>query len=146
MPLPTGTYRLGVTLGFDLQPGAAPILVDLDTSPRAIVHLIAAAPDVGLTTGMTQAITVPTLPSVVTVSGQVTDALGQPVANAAVMAMTSTLVGISQATRFFATAQTQDDGAYTLPVFSGTSYAIMACPPRPVHRLTPTAASTPPLR
>ncbi|PON15854.1 hypothetical protein C2W62_21610 [Candidatus Entotheonella serta] len=61
---------------------------------------------------MAQNLIVPALPSVVTVSGQVTDALGQPVADAVVKVMTAALEGIPKAATFFATAPTQDDGTY----------------------------------
>ncbi len=129
MPLPDGTYRLGVTLGLELQPGATPTLADLNTSPHAILYMAAPGPDVALSTDVARDLSVPALPPVVMVSGQVTDALGQPVADAAIKAMTSTLVDVSNAVRFLAVAQTQADGTYTLPVLSGTSYAVMACPP-----------------
>lgn len=128
LPLPTGAYRLSVTLGLELQPGAVPTLVEFDASPRSVAHI--SMPDVALTTDTAQNLAVPALPPVVMVSGLVTDALGQPVANASVVAMTSALAGISNAVRFLATVQTRDDGRYQLPVLSGTSYAIMACPPR----------------
>ncbi len=142
MPLPIGTYRLGVTLGFDLQPGVAPVLVDLDTSPRAILYIAAPGPEIALTSDVAQNLIVPALPSVVTVSGQVTDALGQPVADAVVKVMTVALEGIPKAATFFATAPTQDDGTYTLPVLRGTSYAMMACPPSPNALVIPAAMST----
>ncbi|WP_143309598.1 carboxypeptidase-like regulatory domain-containing protein [Candidatus Entotheonella palauensis] len=127
MPLPIGAYRLGVTLGLDLQPGMVPTLVELDTSPHSIIHIFMS--EVALTTDVAQNLAVPDLPPVVMVSGLVTDTLGQPVANAAVVAMTSALVGVSNTVRFLAEVQTQDDGSYRLPVLSGTSYAIKACPP-----------------
>ncbi len=142
LPLPVGTYRLGVTLGLDLQPGTAPILVDLDTSPRSILSIAAPILEVALTTSATQNLVVAALPPVVTLSGRVTDALGQPLANAAVVVMTSTLVGMSNTARFSAMSQTQDDGTYALPVLSGTSYAVMACPPS-AHGLSTSTTTFP---
>ncbi|ETW95148.1 MAG: hypothetical protein ETSY1_31790 [Candidatus Entotheonella factor] len=128
MPLPIGTYHLNVTLGLELQPEMVPTLVDPEVSSSSIVHI--AMPDVALTTDTAQNLAVPALPPVVMVSGLVTDALGQPVANAAVVAMTEALAGVANAVRFLAEVQTQEDGSYELPVLSGTSYTIMACPPR----------------
>ncbi len=131
MPLPSETYRLRVALGFELQPGMAPTPVSIDTSPRGILYVAAPGAGLALTTDTTQNLTVPALPPVVTLAGQVTDTLGQPVANASVRAMTSSLTGISEAT-FVATAQTRVDGTYSLPVFSGSGYRVMACPPHPI--------------
>lgn len=128
MPLPIGTYRLSVTLGLELQPGMAPTPVALDTSASGILHVAAPGTALGLTTDLTQNLVVPALPPVVTLSGQVTDARGQPVANASIKAVTSTLANVSDAA-FFAAAQTRDDGTYALPILSGTDYQIMACPP-----------------
>lgn len=130
MPLPIGAYRLSVTLGLELQPGMAPTPVALDTSPSGILSAAAPGPALALTADVIQNPVVPALPPVVTLSGQVTDALGQPVANAAVKVITSALAGVSNA-MFFATAQTGDDGTYALPVLSGSDYQILACPPDP---------------
>ncbi len=90
------------------------------------------------TTGIVQALggdvninmDVPVLPSIITLSGKVTDGSGAGVANVGVSAYTAQVAGTTNL-RFSASAQTDGSGNYTMKILQGTGYTISFDPPQP---------------
>jgi hypothetical protein len=124
----TGAYR------FVLPTGTYNAFVSVDLDPRDEVDSTLAFPNpllqLALSADRTQDFTVPATPSFVTISGTVTDSMGQPVARASVSAFTSMITNTPNAT-FFTSTTTGNDGKYEMRVLSGTGYTITFCPPQP---------------
>ena len=113
------TYTLGVDLKL--------LAEDSPQSSGDFIFLVSS--NVPLAGDTTQNIAVPQIPGTVTVSGQVTDPTGAPVANAAVVATTAQVTGISLLGSFSRGTQTDQNGNYRLVVLSGTNYDFTFSPP-----------------
>ena len=119
--LPTGRqYTLGV--GLSILAAAAP-------QESGSLELI--LPNTTQLAGDTaQDILVPALPGTVTVSGQVTDPTGAPVAGATVSATSAEVTGFPSNTAFFTRGtQTDSSGNYRLTVLNGSNYDLLFSPP-----------------
>ena len=112
-------YALGVSL--DVFPEDLP-----QTSGSFIFVLPNTLP---LPADATQDIAVPSLPATVTISGQVKDSTGAPVANVTVDANTAEVTGISGTVVFSRSTQSDSAGNYRLTVLSGTNYDFLFTPP-----------------
>jgi len=77
---------------------------------------------------MTQDFIRPALGTIVTISGRVTDASGNPVAGAFIGASSSDLTDTPNAA-VEASVESGDDGRYTLKVLSGRQYTLTCSPP-----------------
>jgi hypothetical protein len=77
---------------------------------------------------MTRDFTVPALPQIVTISGTVKTAQGQPVADSLIFGTTSTVTNTPNVA-FGSGTQTKSDGTYQLKALSGTGYLMTADSP-----------------
>jgi len=69
------------------------------------------------------------LPGTVTISEQVKDSTGAPVANVTVEANTAEVTGITGSVSFSRSTQSDNAGNYRLTVLSGTNYDLVFTPP-----------------
>ena len=69
------------------------------------------------------------LPGTVTISEQVKDSAGAPVANVTVEANTAEVTGITGSVSFSRSTQSDNAGNYRLTVLSGTNYDLVFTPP-----------------
>ncbi len=114
------TYGINVSIAFKMGSSGGGGVITIPLPPNSTI--------VGNST--TLDLSVPTLPGLVTISGRVTDALGNGIANTSVSATSQSITGAPNLS-ISVGAVTDANGNYSMVVYSGTNYQITYTPPRP---------------
>ncbi|MBZ5496161.1 MAG: carboxypeptidase-like regulatory domain-containing protein [Acidobacteriia bacterium] len=114
------SYSINAAIGFTLGSSNGGSSISFPVPPNST----------NLSGNATLNLSVPALPATVTISGQVTDASGNGVANTAVFAISQSIAGAPNLS-FTASTRTDTNGHYSMVVYSGTNYQITYTPPRP---------------
>jgi hypothetical protein len=135
LPVVPGDYQVGVSTPVDLMPTATVPPGTLE-SQQGVLTFPFPSELMTITENQLRDFTLPPLPEVILISGQVMDQQNQPVSGAHVNAVSS-MVTATPTVLFSNDVETNETGAYQLLALSGVDYTVTVCPPEPSSPITP---------